>query len=299
MSAPAQEVEKLAEVTAEVATVVEQARAIDVRTPDEASFATAFLSRIATAKRQGEAARRFLVDPLNEHVKRINAQFKETAAPLDEADQVVRQKVLTYQREAQRQAAEEQARLDAERRAAEEAAEAERRRLAEEAARAERNAAEAEARRREEMAAARSERRREIGDMSDEQLAELAASPDAPVEDGNMAVEEIQSRKNAREAQEAAAKARQEAEEAQQREIAAKSAPAMAVAAPAPLAAANGSASVRKEWKVVEIVDEKLLPREYWLIDHAKLNKVVKAGVREIPGVRIEQAEGLSVRAAR
>jgi hypothetical protein len=185
---PAPVEQKLAAVTAEFSAVVERAQALAVRTPDEARDATAFLADIATAKRRGETARKFLVDPLNAHVKRINAQFKETAAPLDQADQLVRGKVLTYQREAEAAARAEQERLDAERRAEEEAAEAERRRLAEEAARAEQEAAMAERRRREEMADAASARRNEIGEMSDEELTALASNPDAPVEDGNMAV---------------------------------------------------------------------------------------------------------------
>jgi hypothetical protein len=296
VSAPVAEQDKLGEVIAEVATVVEQARAIEVRTPEEASAATAFLSEISTAKRRGEAARKFLVDPLNAHVKRINAEFKDTAAPLDEADQLVRGKVLGYQREQQRLAEEQQARLDAERRAAEEAAEAERQRAAAEAAEAERVAREREEARQAQLREAANERAREIAAMRDDEVAALAQGPEGHI-DVRLAGQEIESRRRAFEAREQAERARREAEEATQRQIAAASAPAQ-TAEVAPLAAANGSASVRKEWKAT-VVDESLVPREYWLIDEKKINKVVKAGVREIPGVKIEQVEGLSVRAAR
>ena len=43
----------------------------------------------------------------------------------------------------------------------------------------------------------------------------------------------------------------------------------------------------REEWDI-EIVDRKLVPYEYWLIDEARIRKVVKAmdGDIEIPGVR-------------
>lgn len=134
--------------------------------------------------------------------------------------------------------------------------------------------------------------------MDDDQLATLASDPEAPVEDGNMAVAEIASRKTARQMKEQAARARQEAEEAQQREIAAKCAPALQTAPVAALTARNGSASVRKEWKGT-VIDRSLLPDEYLIVDQAKINKVVKAGLRKIPGVLIEQVDGLSVRAAR
>ena len=301
MSAPvaSTEIDKLAEFNGEVATVVEQARAIEIRTPDEAAFATAFLSRVAVAKRNGETARKFLVDPLNAHVKRINAQFKADAAPLDEADQLVRSKVLTYQRQAEEAARAEQARLDAERLAAEEAAEAERRRLAAEAAEREREAAEAEARRQAEIAAEQDEHRKRIASLDENTLKGIVLGEVTDTdEEQAWAEEELSSRAAARAAQEAAAKARQEAEEAQQAEIRTKSAPALQTAAVAPLAGGNGSASVRKEWKAT-VVDRSLLPDEYLIVDEKKIRAVVKAGVREIPGVLIEQVEGLSVRAGR
>ena len=49
-----------------------------------------------------------------------------------------------------------------------------------------------------------------------------------------------------------------------------------------------GNAKEVKTW-TYEIEDEKKLPAEYMCIDHAKIASVVKAGVREISGVRIYQ----------
>jgi hypothetical protein len=43
---------------------------------------------------------------------------------------------------------------------------------------------------------------------------------------------------------------------------------------------------VRKTWKA-EVTDEGAVPREYCTVDTRKINAAVKAGVREIPGVRI------------
>jgi hypothetical protein len=44
--------------------------------------------------------------------------------------------------------------------------------------------------------------------------------------------------------------------------------------------------SVSKVWKW-ELVDPMQVPTEYWSIDPAKLDAAVKAGAREIPGVRV------------
>lgn len=291
------EQETVAQVDQEVSSVIERARAIEVRTPEQAQAATEFLAEIQSAKRKGETARKFLVDPLNAHVKAINARFKQSAVPLDEADQLVREKVLVYTREQEHARLAEQRRLDVERREAEEAAEADRRRKAKEAADAERAAAEAEAKRQAEVAEQKDEKRRLIAAMDEESLAALIAADGSPADEVGMATEEVEARRRAREAQEHAARARQEAEEAQQREIATKSAPTMSAAVTS-LDSRRGSASVRKEWKAT-VVDKSKVPDEYLIVDQAKLNKVVKAGVREIPGVQIEQVEGLAVRGGR
>ncbi len=57
-------------------------------------------------------------------------------------------------------------------------------------------------------------------------------------------------------------------------------------APPKTLHTAFGSVSTRNVWKH-EVVDMAALPDEYKIADEVKLGKVVRAGVREIPGVRI------------
>ena len=47
----------------------------------------------------------------------------------------------------------------------------------------------------------------------------------------------------------------------------------------------------RKEWKVTEITDMAKVPREYMIIDTIKLRAAVKSGIREIPGVEIEEVK--------
>ncbi len=56
-----------------------------------------------------------------------------------------------------------------------------------------------------------------------------------------------------------------------------------------------GSATQRKVWKH-EITDEGQVPREYLMIDEAKVRQAVKQGVREIPGVRIYEHTEIAFR---
>lgn len=63
-------------------------------------------------------------------------------------------------------------------------------------------------------------------------------------------------------------------------------APAVAPELPKVTRTEAGTASQRKEWRF-EVIDETQVPREYLMVDHAKIRQAVKAGVREIPGVNI------------
>jgi colicin import membrane protein len=280
---------KVTELEADVSTLVQRARALEVRTPQTADTAAGFLRDIAGAKRRSETARKFIVDPLNRHVKAINERFKTAAAPLDEADVIVRGKLLGYQREQEAARAAEQARIDSERAAIEQAAEAQRRQQADEAARLEREAAEAGQARQAELRAAENERAREIAAMSDEQLEAVALGAGGEA-DARLAEQEMSARMERSQAQERAEAARQQADEAAQREIAAKSSPAIAMASTKP-----AGVSTRKVWRAT-VIDAALVPHQYLVVDQAALNAAVRAGEREIPGVRIEQLDELAVR---
>lgn len=50
----------------------------------------------------------------------------------------------------------------------------------------------------------------------------------------------------------------------------------------------SGTSHIRKEW-IFEITDPKKIPREYMKVDEQAIRKAVKAGIREIVGVRIYQ----------
>jgi len=71
------------------------------------------------------------------------------------------------------------------------------------------------------------------------------------------------------------------------------------VEAPAPVKKVStnmGTVSTARVWKY-EIVDPSQIPEEYKVIDYAKITKVVKAGCRNIPGVRIYEEETIRVMA--
>jgi hypothetical protein len=53
----------------------------------------------------------------------------------------------------------------------------------------------------------------------------------------------------------------------------------------------TGTAKIKK-W---EVVDLKLVPLEYMMIDASKVGKVVRAGIPSIPGIRIWEEEGLRI----
>lgn len=58
------------------------------------------------------------------------------------------------------------------------------------------------------------------------------------------------------------------------------------------------SASFPETW-TFEVMDPILVPPEYLMVDEKKVGRVVKAGIREIPGIRIFQKMGITVTAPR
>ena len=117
----------------------QEAEALVIGGDEALGLAITSLAAIATVNRQGEAHRKRLVGPLNEHTKKINDVFHLVLDPVAEAERIIKRKIGDYQME-QRRKAEEAARL----------AELERRRLeadamqrAEEAGRAAKAASEA------------------------------------------------------------------------------------------------------------------------------------------------------------
>lgn len=188
----------------EGATYLQRANELVIDNDTQESVATNILSMIAVSKKTLEEQRKFLVKPLNDHVKAINNRFKLYSEPLNQADAIIRKKVLDYKK------LKEQRRLEEE---------------------------------------------RKVREAAEEEQARLAMSGiKTPLPEP------------------------------------------VVPKAPATTRAELGSTNIKKVW-TFEIVDESQIPREYLTVNTKKIAAVVKAGIRNIPGVRIYQQDQLSVRA--
>lgn len=59
--------------------------------------------------------------------------------------------------------------------------------------------------------------------------------------------------------------------------------------------AAGGSGTTRDVWKF-KIIDQSKIPAEYFILDEKKISGVIRAGVREIPGLEIYAEKTLVIR---
>jgi hypothetical protein len=187
-----------------------RAREIDIVDDASDMEAKQFLVQVTTARKRWDELRHWFVDPQNAYIKAINNLFKAQAAPVDEAESILRGKVSAYFRAKQDAARKEQERL---------------RKLAE--ARNARQAAKAEA-------------------NGTEPPPAIFPLPTVAVPEKTTHTE-------------------------------------------------SGSVTLRKRW-TFEIVDPAQVPDEYKTVDERKIGAVVKAGIRNIPGVYIFEKEELAVR---
>ena len=88
-----------------------RAEAMVVKTDDDYSKASTVLKWIADTEKKCESRRKFFVDPLNEHVRRVNLFFKNFTEPLNEFRRKIEAKMLEYRAETERKRQEEEKRL--------------------------------------------------------------------------------------------------------------------------------------------------------------------------------------------
>jgi len=83
---------------------------------DETSLihASETLGAIRTFLKKVESVRVFFTKPLNDHLKDINAEFKQITNPLSNLDKQITQKMRVYRQQIEAKRLEEQTRLDAE-----------------------------------------------------------------------------------------------------------------------------------------------------------------------------------------
>ncbi len=107
-----QEIQKLDNLTKEVNEIVAHVESMEVASPEDMEKAADVLKYIKTKINAIEENRKELVQPLNEHVKMINARFKAYTTPLSSAETIMKGKVSSYIEAERKKQKEEQARLE-------------------------------------------------------------------------------------------------------------------------------------------------------------------------------------------
>lgn len=240
-----------AEFIEEWASLHRQAQVLEIVTPDDTVAAANLLKDCNSFIKRVEISRKEVTEPLQEFVKGAIAKEKELVKPAVQSKDIIQQKVKAYNEKLEQIRKEEAARIQKEKDD-------------------ERAREEAERKRREEEEAA--QRKKE-----DDELAEMEA------DDAEKAAKqkEIEDERIRREFAENKAK-REEEERMKKLEDEAKQKQAVLDA---------NSAAAKPKWMTsywkYEIEDETQVPLAYCSPDSAKINAAIKAGVREIPGVRV------------
>ena len=92
----------IAKIETEIAPITEKAKEVSVvKNAGDENRAVEFLSQIKRRFKIVDDARTFLVKPLNDHVKSINARFKETLAPLESAEVSVKAGITAWRSSAE------------------------------------------------------------------------------------------------------------------------------------------------------------------------------------------------------
>ncbi len=93
----------------------DQAQDVMIFTKNDLSTATDLVKNIKVRFKEIEEERKRIVEPFNAGVKAINSRFKAMTAPLEEAEDSVKGKMLVFQKAEEKRANEEAARLEKER----------------------------------------------------------------------------------------------------------------------------------------------------------------------------------------
>jgi NADH dehydrogenase/NADH:ubiquinone oxidoreductase subunit G len=250
--------EGLKSSVAGLVTAAEDAEITDATT---AAVGADLAKAIRSLLKRVDDERRGFVGPLNDVVKRINAQFSVFSDALKDGQQMIDRKLLEYKRAEEERLRKER---EAERARMEAARKAEEERL--------RKEREAERARMEAARKAEEERLRKEREEAEQAANEMAAEG-----------------------------AFEEAEELRQQAAAMVVQPEMFEPPPAPAVAKptrgdfGGVASTKKVW-AFEVVGFEQVPNAFKLLDEKAVREAIRTGVREIPGLRIFQETQLQVR---
>ena len=228
--------------------LVATAKTYAVTTPDEYHAAGLFYTSLKNELRTLDNERKSYTDPLNQTVKRINADYKRISDAVESAIKIVNDRMVAFKREEERQ-----------------------RREAEEAARRERLRIEAEANAKVEAEIKRMQEERRKA----EELAAAQAKAANPIQ-----AFVVEQQRAEAEAQAAAAKL------AADQAIRAGTLAKQTVVVDAPPKVTAAGTSFRKVWKF-RIVNAALIPREYLIPDEKRLGLIARTDKEgaSVPGV--------------
>jgi hypothetical protein len=102
---------KIKEISTDVKKQMTIAQKIVVANQEDVVKATDFLGGVKARRKKIEELRTMFVKPLNDHVKTINAMFKEQDAPLEQIESKVKRSIADFKLEEDRKARIEEARL--------------------------------------------------------------------------------------------------------------------------------------------------------------------------------------------
>jgi len=80
-----------------------------IASPEQEARAAEFRAQVKLRLKKADEARTFLVKPLNDHVKRINAEVKQATGPMEEADAIVANGMIRWRNSEQVRLAKETA----------------------------------------------------------------------------------------------------------------------------------------------------------------------------------------------
>jgi hypothetical protein len=102
----------VAALSTELATFAPIAKSINIRTADDYTKAGEYLKRCKGAINQIESARVRITKPINESLREVNSQARESAQPWQQAESLIKNAMIVYQTEQERLQREEQRKRD-------------------------------------------------------------------------------------------------------------------------------------------------------------------------------------------
>ena len=259
-----------------------QARALEIQTPEDVLSATTLLKNIQQNEKGLEEERLKITKPINAFLTDVNAIVKTVVIPTLEAKNLVKQKTLAYNQEQERiRKEEEDKRLQAERERLQKLEEerVERERIEAEKRAAEQAKLEAEQerlRKLDEERIAKEAVSKKLNEAEEKKLKDEAEKQ--RIEREKLNQEKLDIERQKREAEEENKRIEEEKKVLADKKEAEEKAAAEA--------AKNKVKGIVKNWQW-ELLDESKVARAYCSPDSKKINAAVKAGIREIDGVRV------------